>query len=112
VAPAGESLFVGLCCTHYGMVADRIRTALARRTARAVDVLDPNDRLVSDVVPRLLSRAEATATAPGTWAGAVGMVSKVELPEGKREAMAGLLEPVSPATAIALRAYVHVPELF
>jgi hypothetical protein len=40
------------------------------------------------------------------------VISKVELPEEQREAVARLLEPISAITASALREYRHVPNLF
>jgi hypothetical protein len=43
---------------------------------------------------------------------AVEVISKVELADAKREGVATIIEPVSPATAGALRAYSHRPDLF
>ena len=40
---AGDGpVFMGLCCTHYGMVSDELMAALARRVAGPVGALDPN----------------------------------------------------------------------
>lgn len=49
-APPGGRLFAGLCCTHYGYVAVRIVDAISRRTGRRVRALDPNLRLVGDLM--------------------------------------------------------------
>jgi glutamate racemase len=139
VAPPGNPLFLGLCCTHYAWVAPRLVAALAATTGRAVEALDPNARLVRDVGPRLMTspqarecrpdRADLTRPAPesgGTpgarervevpgpvaFECAVRVISKVALSASQREAVASLVRPISPATAEALRDYNHVPDLF
>jgi len=107
-APDGEPLHAGLCCTHYGYVAEAIRTALARHTGRQVLALDPNDRLVDLVVASIAADADGEGGAtPG-----VEVISKVRLENRRRHALAHLVEPVSPATAAALISYAHVPDLF
>jgi glutamate racemase len=107
VVADGDPLFVGLCCTHYGMVADRISAALAGTTGRLVGPLDPAERLVRDILPRL-----TRAASPGTGPVPVRVVSKVALDEAQRGGVSELLEAVSPATAAALRGYERVPDLF
>ena len=106
VVPAGEPLFAGLCCTHYGMVADRISAALARATGRLVGPLDPADTLVRDLLPRLSQIRD------GSGSVSVRLISKVAIDEGQREGVAQVLEAVSPPTAAALRNYERVAELF
>jgi glutamate racemase len=106
-APPGDPLFVGLACTHYGMVADRIAAALSAQTGRHVLPLDPNTRLVEEVT----SLAADSLPGPGA-APRVEVLSKVELLEDQREGVARLLDPISPTTAAALRDYRHVPDLF
>lgn len=109
-AGPGSPLLAGLCCTHYGLVADRLSAAIARHAARPVEPLDPNGWMVRDIVARL-SAADILRPAPeGVLR--VQVVSKVVLPDAKRRNVAELLEPVSPATARALRDYTHVPALF
>ncbi len=106
---AGDPLFVGLCCTHYGMVADRIGAALARRTGRLVGPLDPNERVAGDVAPRLVRpAANREERGPVT----VSVVSKVALGAGRRDGVSQVIERVSPATAAALRNYTAAPDLF
>lgn len=105
-APVGAPLYVGLCCTHYALVASRLTDALARRTGRTVVPLDPNERMVRDLVRRV-------AVEPGrAHEPRVDVVSKVRLGEDQQVAMAAVIEPVSPPVAKALRAYRHVPDLF
>lgn len=106
--PDGEPLYVGLCCTHYGMVGDGIAAAVARHTSRRVVPLDPNARLAHEILPRLL-RARDVAS-PGR--ADVTMVSKVRLSDDQRSGVGDLLERISPVTAHALRNYTHDPELF
>jgi glutamate racemase len=106
-APPGDPLFVGLACTHYGLVADRIAAALTAHAERNVVPLDPNARMVEDVVARVAASPPDAGAAPR-----VEVISKVELPEAQREVVARFLEPVSPTTAAALRDYSHVPDLF
>jgi glutamate racemase len=110
-APPGDPLFVGLACTHYGLVADRIAAALTAHAGRRVLPLDPNARMVEDVLRHLSSPVPARSK-NGAAAPRVEVVSKVELAEEQREGVARLLEPISPATAAALRDYRHVPDLF
>jgi len=101
----GEPSYVGLCCTHYALVADRIRDALAWKTGHPVLPLDPNTRMVRNFI----SGAGAMTTRGEV---SVEVVSKVVLEQSSRSAMAALLDPVSPRTAAALRHYSHVPDLF
>jgi glutamate racemase len=102
------SLFAGLCCTHYGYVADRFRASLERAARRQVLVLDPGGALVTAV---------ATDTTPGSLTAETGVpvvevLSKVTLDQRTREGIGRLVAPVSSATARALESYTHVPDLF
>jgi hypothetical protein len=100
------------------MVRARLVPALARRVERPVTALDPNQQLVDDVAAWFARDVEpACGEVPvrvGAPTGAVSLevVSKVVLPESKRSNVASVLEPISPATAQALRDYTHVPDLF
>jgi glutamate racemase len=121
--PPGGALLIGLCCTHYGYVADRITAAIATTCCRPVRALDPNQRLVGELVTGLTGQT-AIASAVRTESGlavsarpdagvvAVNVVSKVLISETSRAGITRLVEPVSPATARALSSYTHVPELF
>lgn len=110
-APAGDPLLVGLCCTHYGLVAGRIATAIADRTGRRIVALDPNARMAADVVARLAGAERATP--PDRESDVpVTLVSKVELSRTKRLAVAEVIEVLSPATARALLEYTCDPRLF
>lgn len=136
-APPGGMLFAGLCCTHYGYAAVRIADAISRRTGRRVRALDPNLRLVGDlmadnaflgVAPGGQPGVELVAESGGVYgvgsgaggfrpaessgAVTVDLVSKVELDETARQGIARLVEPVSAVTARALLSYARVPDLF
>ena len=105
--PAGRSAFLGLCCTHYTYVAERLRAAMARQTGGDVRVLDPNRRLAERAVPAFDGEAlavEGTVT--------VSVVSKVPLTAHTRASLARLVAETSPATAEALVSYVRIPDLF
>jgi glutamate racemase len=128
--PPGSTLYLGLCCTHYGYVAGRFVEALAAKTGRQVRALDPGSRLVDQL---LTGGAFAAAGKPGSAGGearaardsgavdesAVGAIrprsgitvdvlSNVELSEAARHAIARLIEPVSPASAYALLSYARL----
>ena len=102
-APEGSPVLVGLCCTHYAYVSERLRSALAQALARPVQILDPNAHLAFAFRP---------GGSPEETGPAVQVLSKVTLGEASRRAIASLLEPLSPATAQALMHYHHVAELF
>ena len=100
-------LYAGLCCTHYTYVRESIRLALERKKSVAVRILDPNRRLADLVVPP----APQTSVSRGGNV-SVGMVSKVELDDRRRHAVAEYVAPVSDITARALLSYNHIPDLF
>jgi glutamate racemase len=102
------TLYAGLCCTHYSYIADVFRSALERRVGAEVVILDPGDDLVRSLAAGMGDRAPESAGAEIT----VEVVSKVELGEMQRWAVARRLEPVSPRTARALVEYTRIPDLF
>jgi glutamate racemase len=119
-APPGATLFLGLCCTHYGYIAVRLVDAVARRTSRRVRALDPNLALTAGLLGDASffehgGRADSGGAGPGARApGAVSVevISKVVLSDTARAGIARLVAPVSPSTAGALLSYSHVPALF
>jgi glutamate racemase len=102
------ALYAGLCCTHYAYIADLFRRALAQRTEAGVEVLDPNGHLVAG----LASGLEARKPEDGEADLMIEVVSKVELGDAQRTAVARRLEPASPRTARALVEYTRIPDLF
>jgi glutamate racemase len=106
--PSGGTLYAGLACTHYAYVSEIFRSALARHSGAAVDTLEPGQRLVE----RLMAGLAEAGSAPGKSPVTMDVVSKVELAEPQRRAVARRVEGISPATSRALIAYRHVPDLF
>jgi glutamate racemase len=120
-APPGAVLFAGLCCTHYGYVAVPLVDALVRKTGRRVRALDPNLRLVGSLMAEDAFLGGARGREPGAGEALRGgsrgdvmveLISKVELGDTARRAVARLIAPVSAATAHALLSYARVPDLF
>ncbi len=108
--PKGSRVYLGVCCTHYTYVREEMRSALERRVDREVRTLDPNDRLVAEIVR--VTRTATAATGPTSGEARVTVVSKVIMDDRKRQSMAARLVTVSAATASALLAYTRVPDLF
>jgi glutamate racemase len=108
--PLGEPVFAGLCCTHYGMIQAQIHASLTQHTARGVITVDPNERLVEEVVGRV--RGEVPAPTVEARTPSVRVISKVELKAAQRSGIGHIVQRVSPATARALDEYQHVPDLF
>jgi glutamate racemase len=106
--PSGAPLYAGLACTHYAYVAEAFRTTLGRHTGAKIEILDPGDRLVGGLTRGLSARRAAA----GEKGASVEVVSKVELPEPQRQAVARRIHPVSAATARALLEYRRISDLF
>jgi glutamate racemase len=102
------TIYAGLACTHYGYVAETFRASLGRLTGSRIVILDPGERLADGLTSGLAGRRPGTGAGPVT----VEVVSKVELPQAQRQAVARRLEPVSAATARALLEYRRKPDLF
>ncbi|MCU0243194.1 MAG: aspartate/glutamate racemase family protein [Acidobacteria bacterium] len=107
--PVGPAPLAGLACTHYGYVAGEFGRAFERLTGAPVRVLDPNERLIEDLTAGL---DDGAPSGGGASSVTVEVVSKVALAEGQRQAVARRLEHISPATALALAGYTHIPTLF
>ena len=107
-APAGAPLFLGLCCTHYGMVAARLRDALSRASGRAVLALDPNQALV-DECAALAGCTSGQGEVPDV---SVRSSRRCDCRSASVMVSRRSSKAVSPVTARALREYVHVPDWF
>lgn len=100
------SLLAALCCTHYGYCAAEFVAALSRAGAGAVEIVDPNRRLADRFFP------PGESEPPGAGAVSLRVVSRaIPMPE-EIASIAALLEPLSPPTAAALRAYELRRDLF
>ncbi len=102
------TVYAGLCCTHYAYIADIFRRSLEIRTGTKIDILDPAEHLLRNLTAGL-EDLRPGGTEPDIE---VEVVSKVELAEAQRRAVARRLEPVSTRTARALIEYTRIPELF
>jgi glutamate racemase len=102
------TLYAGLVCTHYSFIADLFRRSLGRHAGAGIKILDPNEHMVRSLISRMQGREPGSAGPEIT----VEVVSKVELGETQRRAVARRLEPVSSRTARALVGYTRIPELF
>ena len=104
----GNRTYIGLCCTHFGYVKDEIHSAFVRRTGKEIRILNPNQRMADCTVPP----GERGSLEADKGRIAVEVISKVELSDHQRRAMAGRLESVSGSTARALLSYTWIPDLF
>ena len=69
-AAPGGTLYLGLCCTHYGYVAEGFAAALAARAGRPVAALDPNLKLVESLLAADARAAGGGPVPAGDEAGA------------------------------------------
>jgi glutamate racemase len=106
IARPVENVIAGLCCTHYGYVADRFAEAVLRHGARMVEVANPNRRMSEVLFP-----AGARPGAGGADV-SVRVVSRAEITGAEVRSIAALIEPISVPTAAALRAYERDTSLF
>lgn len=105
--PGGEShLIAGLGCSHYGYCAAEFEAGLRAAGAARVEVVDPNRRMSAALFP---ADGRAPHAAPRVR---VRVVSRALPLPGEVAATAALLEPVSVATAAALRACEIRRDLF
>ncbi len=97
---------VGLCCTHYGYVADRFAEAMRSSTGSDVEILDPNERMADVLFPAGCGARFSTAKVTQR------VLSKVKFSDAEITAIARLVEAKSCGSANALRMYEHTPDLF
>jgi glutamate racemase len=86
-----------LACTHYGYRKDIFASALA-----GAEVIDPNERAVDDLFGDVGSCHDVT----------VECVTRYAIPETAVEALAWFLGDTSPPTVVAMRGFIHRPDLF
>jgi len=106
VGRKGSPLVAGLCCTHYGYCGEMFGSSLRRAGAADVTVVNPNSRMSDVLFP---GGAARRSTSPQIT---VRVVSRAVITPAEAASIGRLLEPVSPATAAALRAYELKRDLF
>ncbi|MCU0411684.1 MAG: aspartate/glutamate racemase family protein [Bacteroidetes bacterium] len=97
---------VGLCCTHYGYVADRFAEAMRSSAGGVVEILDPNERMADVLFP---AGCETRFTNTKVTQ---RVLSRVRFSDAEITAIARLVESKSQGSANALRMYQHTPDLF
>jgi len=92
--PHSNPLYLGVCCTHYTYVKEEMRAALERRCGRRVDTLDPDGRLVAELLrqtghgPRE-NRASLAPPVTGITEAGADAESRPACPERSRRARPG-----------------------
>lgn len=99
----GAPVVACLACTHYGYRKDLFAEAFEAAGITA-KVVNPNESAVEDIFG-------AAAAGPHREA-EVRFVTRYAIPEATVEALTFFLEPISPRTVAAMRAFEHVPDLF
>jgi glutamate racemase len=102
----GDAVVAGLCCTHYGYCGTAFAEALRPLAAGGVQVVNPNERMSDVLFPA--GKKPFTGTPEVT----VRVVSRAFISEAEIRSIGSLLEPVSSATAAALKAYERKADLF
>lgn len=99
-------LVAGLCCTHYGYCGEMFASSLRGIGAADVTVVNPNSRMSDVLFPAGPARRY---TAPQIT---VRVVSRAVITPAEVASIGPLVEPVSQATAAALRTYELKRDLF
>lgn len=106
-APGGHgTVYAGLCCTHYGYSRGFFEEAFRAKGIDNAVVVDPNARMGDVLFP---PGAKRRIENPDVR---VEVVSRAVISPEETASIGGLVEPVSPATAEALRTYQLKKDLF
>jgi len=98
-------VYAALCCTHFAYCQELIRKALSDLTGKSVTILNPNQQMADFLVSRCRQRYSFTQMN-------IKVVSKIIWETQKIKAISGCIQPISMATAKALKTYSHIPDLF
>jgi glutamate racemase len=98
--------YAGLCCTHYGYSGGLFERSFRQRGIEDVVLVDPNARMGEVLFP---PGAVRRTDVPDVR---VEVVSRAVITPEEVISIGGLVEPVSPQTADALRAYALQRDLF
>lgn len=100
-----ETVYAGLCCTHYGYSQEQFTASLAQTGVRSAVIINPNSAMAPAVLPpkqKEYSSAEVS----------VQVVSRAEISEEEIRAIASLIRNYSKQTAEALERYQLKRDLF
>jgi len=106
LAGRGGTVLAGLCCTHYGYVARQFGESLRDQGVARTEIVDPNARMADVLFPH---GGERRSDKPDIT---VEVVSRAFISPTETASIGALLEPVSPATATALKNYTLNKDLF
>ena len=101
---AGSTVYVGLCCTHFGYCKNIFKNALARHTHREIRILNPNEAMTEAACQKII--------AGGSPQISTDIVSRVSWEPAGIEAYDRLLSKVSPDVVNALKNYRLDRQLF
>jgi glutamate racemase len=101
-----DTIYAGLCCTHYGYSSGFFEESFREKGVSHPFVIDPNARMGAVLFP---AGSERRTDRPEIR---VEVVSRALITPEETTSIGGLLEPVSPATAEALRSYLLKKDLF
>ena len=100
------TLFVALCCTHFGYIASVIAQKVKQYVTKDVVILNPN-RVMSEFLFELGNDVVYSKTNID-----IKVVSKIVIDDIKIDSISRLIKDISPETAEALTNYKHKPNLF
>ncbi|MFH1851782.1 MAG: aspartate/glutamate racemase family protein [Candidatus Neomarinimicrobiota bacterium] len=104
-AARGDTIGLGLCCTHYPYAADAFRNSFSSVLDRPTIVLDPNRAMAEALMTAGAVRFKHCRTT-------VEVVSRAEIPIHDRQAIAAAVRPISVVVSEHLVDYKLNPELF
>ena len=100
------TLFVALCCTHFGYIAPIIAQKVKQYVAEDVVILNPNSVMSEFLFER---GSGVVCSKPNID---IKVVSKIVIDDIKIDSISRLIKDISPETAEALTNYKHKPDLF
>ncbi len=99
-------VYAGLCCTHYGYSKGFFEESFRQKGVSDAVIVDPNARMGEVLFP---PGAKRRVERPDVR---VEVASRAVITPEETASIGGLVEPVSPATAEALRNYLLKKDLF
>ncbi len=100
------TLFVALCCTHFGYIAPIIAQKVKQYVTEDVVILNPNS-----VMSEFLFERGSGVVCSKTNID-IKVVSKIVIDDIKIDSISRMIKDISPETAEALMNYNHIPDLF